>query len=601
MVRKTDSGMETRGATVARQALTTAGRDQPDWGEIIQSLPVAMCVFDGAGRVIRWNDRAATLCGRLPEAVSSGDFGPLELLDSRGEVLPVCETPMAEVLATGMPGRDRELPMRRPDGSRIFVRASCEPLPDRAGIAAGGICSLQDISAAKTAEGSLQQLMQALPVAVYTTDAEGRITFFNDSAAALWGRNPEIGSTQWSGAWRLRTPDGQPIPHGQCPMAIALKENREIQWGRGVAERPDGTLVPFLAFPTPLHDIDGRLSGAVNTLIDLTGQPRFSEAAMHLAAIVESSMDAIVSKDMNGIITSWNRAAERLFGYAAGEAIGQSVTMLIPEDRLGEETEIVQKLRAGERVETFQTVRRRKDGTLIPVSLTISPVRDGRGHIVGASKIARDITHHKETERRIRLLMREVNHRVKNQYSVILSIIRETSRRWQDPVQFERHVRERIMALSDSHDLLVQADWKGSTIYELLRAQLTPFADSDRMSFSGPPVLLNPNAVQYLGIAFHELATNAAKFGALSNRTGRIKVDWQIVGEDDGEVFELTWSEFGGPVSTAANGAGFGTVVLLRVAPQAMGGAGEIVYGEAGLTWRFQAPLATIETSDKDR
>ena len=137
-------------------------------------------------------------------------------------------------------------------------------------------------------------------------------------------------------------------------------------------------------------------------------------------------MDAIVSKDINGVITSWNNAAEHLFGYTAAEAIGRPVTMLIPPDHLDEEASIITRIRAGERVATYETVRLRKGGVLIPVSLTISPIRDAFGRIIGASKIARDISSHKESERRIRLLMREVNHRVKNQYSVIISMIRET-------------------------------------------------------------------------------------------------------------------------------------------------------------------------------
>jgi PAS domain S-box-containing protein len=574
------------GAMVAELALPPVGLEQQSGDDIIHSLPVATCVFARDGRMRACNGRAASLFGR--PAGTNGENAP-EFRGADGEPVPPSE--LLAGLAEAGTGK-RELTFDRPDGTRVVVEASVGPLIDATGDVTGGVCCFQDISAAKEAERSHSQIMRALPVAVYTTDADGRLTFFNDAAVALWGHRPELGTARWCGSWRLRTPEGEPMAFDQCPMAVALREDREIEWGKAVAERPDGTMVPFLAFPTPLHDMNGRMTGAVNTLLDLSGQPGPSEAGTQLAAIVESSMDAIVSKNLNGIIISWNKAAERLFGYTADEAVGRPVTMLIPEANLGEEASIIQRIRAGERVETFETVRQHKDGHLVPVSLTVSPVRDARGRIVGASKIARDITRHKENEKRIRLLMREVNHRVKNQYSVILSIIRETSRRWQDPVQFERHVRERIMALSDSHDLLVLADWKGASTYELLRAQVTPFADSDRLSFSGPPVLLNPNAVQYLGIAFHELATNAAKYGALSNKTGRITVDWQIVTDADGsKAFELTWCELGGPPSREATGSGFGTVVLLRVAPQAMSASGEVVYGEGGLIWRFRAPL----------
>src|SRR5690242_17890901 len=125
-----------------------------------------------------------------------------------------------------------------------------------------------------------------------------------------------------------------------------------------------------------------------------------SAAALHLAAIVASSDDAIVSKDLNGIIMSWNRSAERIFGYSADEVIGRSITIIIPEDRLFEETEVLRKIRAGETVDHFETIRRRKDGSLIPISLTVSPIRAHDGTVVGASKVARDISERRAADRK---------------------------------------------------------------------------------------------------------------------------------------------------------------------------------------------------------
>jgi PAS domain S-box-containing protein len=207
-------------------------------------------------------------------------------------------------------------------------------------------------------------------------------------------------------------------------------------------------------------------------------------ADAHLAAIVDSSFDAIVSKDLNTIIRSWNGAAERLFGYTAEEAIGNSVLMLIPEHLHSEETDFISRIRRGERVVGHETMRRRKDGTLIPVSLTVSPIRTRSGEIIGASKIARDISAARDSERRIRLLMREVNHRVKNQFAVILSMVRETVKRTSDPADFEVQIRERIMALSRSHDLLVNSEWAGASLAELVEEHLKPFGprepDQDR-------------------------------------------------------------------------------------------------------------------------
>ena len=446
-------------------------------------------------------------------------------------------------------------------------------------------------------DNQFQQILDGLPVAVYTTDRFGKITYYNRAAVEFAGREPEIGKDEWCVTFRLFTADGQELPHAECPMAITLRENRPVRNVEAIAQRPDGTLFPFLPFPTPIRDPNGDLVGAVNMLVDLTERKRTDDAAQHLSAIVESSFDAIVSKDLDGVITSWNRSAERLFGYSSEEVVGQSVRMLIPADHQDEETNILARIRRGERVESFETIRQRKDGSLVPVSLTISPVRNAAGRIVGASKIARDISATKESEQRIRMLMRELNHRVKNQYSVILSMIRETNKRSDNPDVFERRVRERILALSRSHDLLVSADWKGATIFELLLAQAKPFGNEDRISMSGPSITLSPNSVQYLGMAFHELATNSAKYGVLSGTGGRIAVAWEVMESTVGKSVRLTWNETDGPKVQSLGDGGFGTVVLKRVAPQAMNGTGELQYGANGIAWTLEAPLAFVEAA----
>ena len=260
-------------------------------------------------------------------------------------------------------------------------------------------------------EAQVHALLHALPVAVYTTDAAGRITFYNEAAAALWGCRPKLGSDEWCGSWRLFWPDGSALPHDQCPMAIAIKENRAIDGMEAAAERPDGVRVPFMAFPTPLRDASGKIAGAVNMLVDITERKLAEKTARFLASIVEHSDDAIVTKDVSGIITSWNNGAERLFGYTAEEAVGKSVTMLIPPDRQDEEVEILGRIRRGARIDHYETVRQRKDGSLIDVSLTVSPLKDAQGRIIGASKIARDITERKRSEAQIATLAREAEHR----------------------------------------------------------------------------------------------------------------------------------------------------------------------------------------------
>jgi PAS domain S-box-containing protein len=376
-------------------------------------------------------------------------------------------------------------------------------------------------------------------------------------------------------------------------MALATREDRPIHGVEAIAERPDGQQVPFLAFVTPLRDDAGAVAGAVNVLIETSSTKVAEQAQHHLAAIVASSHDAIISKDLGGIIQTWNESARRVFGYTPEEVVGRPITILIPPERQHEEVEILRRIRAGEVVDHFETVRIHRDGRRMPLSLTISPIRSDNGTIIGVSSIARDITQQKESEQRIRALMREVNHRVKTQFAVILSMVRETRNRAVDPVEFEAQVRERIMALARSHDLLVKGEWRGATLFELLLAHLEIFASQERVRLSGPTIVLQPMALQYIGMAFHELATNAVKYGALARAGGTIEVSWSIDAE---RQFILTWAEsVSGPAPGKAKSNGFGTVVLEKVTPSAIAGTGRIDYRADGISWTLSAPLDSIE------
>lgn len=241
-------------------------------------------------------------------------------------------------------------------------------------------------------EARYRQLVTALPAALYACDAQGRITIYNEAAVELWGREPEIGKDMWCGSWRIYSSDGVPLPLDSCPMSVTLREGRPVRDVEIIIERPDGTRRRVVPYPDPIFDEQGSLVGAINMLMDVTEQRAAETMRSHLAAIVQGSEDAIVSKDLNGIIQSWNPAAERVYGYLAEEVVGRSIMMLIPPDRHGEDAEILERIKRGERIEHFETVRIAKSGRIIDVSLTVSPVRDGSGRIVGASKIAKDIS-----------------------------------------------------------------------------------------------------------------------------------------------------------------------------------------------------------------
>lgn len=251
-------------------------------------------------------------------------------------------------------------------------------------------------------------VLNALPLACYVMDASGRLTFCNAAACEMWGRVPQLGEELWCGSLRMFSVDGTPLALDRCPAAIALKERRSVRGIEALIERPDGTRRRVAPHPDPIFDAAGDLLGVINVLVDVTEQHRANLDAYRLAAIVESSEDAIISKTLDGVITSWNGGAQRLFGYTAEEAIGRPITLLIPGDRQHEELTIIGRLTAGQRMEHFETIRQHKDGRLLFVSLTVSPIRDRVGTVVGASKIARDITPQKRHEAELRRRSRRI-------------------------------------------------------------------------------------------------------------------------------------------------------------------------------------------------
>jgi PAS domain S-box-containing protein len=260
------------------------------------------------------------------------------------------------------------------------------------------------LSEAEVTKRRIENVLSVMPVAVYTCDEEGRITFFNQRAADLWGHEPKLNSEEdkYCGSVRMLAPDGSPIPPSACPMAFAVNTGQSFRGEEITIERSDGSRIVAQVNIDPLYEPDGRRSGAINAFQDVTELKRAEEASRRLAAVVESSDDAIVTKDLDGIITSWNQGAERLFGYSVDEIIGRPVTVLIPADHHDEEPNILARIRRGERIDHYETVRRRKDGRLVEISLTVSPVKGAEGRIIGASKIARDITFRKQAEKALR-------------------------------------------------------------------------------------------------------------------------------------------------------------------------------------------------------
>ena len=320
-------------------------------------------------------------------------------------------------------------------------------------------------------ERRYQQLLEALPAAVYTTDAAGRITYYNHAAAELWGLRPELGTAAWCGSWKLYWPDGTPLPHDACPMAIALKEDRPIRGIEAIVERPDGIRVPFLPYPTPLHDESGTLVGAVNMLIDISERKRAEE---HQA-----------------------------------------------------------------------------------------------------------------------LLIRELHHRVKNTLATVQAILGSTARAASSIAEFEEKFIGRVASLSRTHSLLTEDLRQATRLGDLLRNELAPFDDggSQRIRLKGPLIELSSDLAVPIGMAIHELTTNAAKHGALSVPGGWLEVTWSTSIEADRGKLLFQWLEHDGPAVETPTRRGFGTRLLERVLTSQISAEVAIAYEGNGLRVNVALPL----------
>lgn len=317
----------------------------------------------------------------------------------------------------------------------------------------------------------------------------------------------------------------------------------------------------------------------------------------HLAAIVASSNDAIIGTDLEGRVQSWNFGAEHLFGYSANEMIGRSKTAIVPEQKIAEFKNGLGIIRGGKSIRT-ETVRRNRDGKLIDVSIDNAPILDINGRVIGVSSIIHDITKSKATEKHQRFLMRELTHRSKNLLAIVQSMARQTARSASGLKDFEHQYMQRIQGLAASHDLLVNQNWAGAPLDELIRRQVTPFVETNQanLAISGPDIMISAKAAQTIGLALHELATNSMKHGALSTSKGKVSIEWGLSGAcDDTAQIELKWQEHDGPAVSPPSRKGFGHFVIDRMITQTLRAKVTMDFDPQGFSWTMLAPLSALQ------
>ena len=438
-----------------------------------EAATVGIAEADEAGRLVRVNDAICKMLGRSREELLSMTFPDYTHQDDRAEdTANYARQVRGELDSYAV--RKRAC---RPDGTIVYLDVYASAVRDDVGRFRYGVRVIQDVTDAKRmedrirdSEQHMRDLLEGLPAAVYTTDANGRITFFNKACINMAGRTPQLGD-EWCVTWRLHTADGAPLPHDQCPMAVALKEDRPVRGVEAIAERPDGSFVPFIPYPTPLHDAHGKLIGAINMLVD--------------------------------------------------------------------------------------------------------------------------ITERKQAENRQKMLIDELNHRVKNTLATVQSLALQTARHSDNLTDFTARYEKRLLGLARAHDLLTKRHWEDAPLDYLASEVLAPMTESfgERVQIRGPSVTLNPRAALSLTMALTELATNAAKYGALSSEAGTLSLTWQVREAAGQTMLDLVWQESGGPPVQAPKRRGFGTRLMERCIERDLSGELDLVFDSTGLCCRTAIPL----------
>jgi PAS domain S-box-containing protein len=454
-------------------------------------------------------------------------------------------------------------------------------------------------------------VLDLLPVATCICDLAGRIIQYNRRAVDLWGREPAIGEThrQFSRGAKYFRPDGSELPRDQIPMAKALATGSTIHESEILIERADGTRVVIVASIDPLLDADGNRIGAIACFQDITERKRTQSALeksqsdmreneQRLAATYEHAAIGISEINGEGRILRVNEAMCAITGYDREQLVGSLLFQRTHPDDTDFDRDAYRKQAAGE-LGIYSVEKRllRPDGRVIWVAVRSAPVRDPQGHFLYAVRIVQDISDRKAAEERQKLLVRELNHRVKNTLATVQSLAAQTARHATSPQVFQERFEARLIALSKAHDQLTLRNWQDADLREVIRTAVSPYvsagagAGEDRVTLRGEDVVLRPRAAVTLAMVMHELATNAAKYGALSAPAGRIVLAWRMTSAD---LLAIDWHEQSGPPVSEPEQRGFGTRFIEGSVGSELNGTAQLRFEPSGLRCTVELPAGTV-------
>jgi PAS domain S-box-containing protein len=474
----------------------------------------------------------------------------------------------------------------------------------------------RDISEQKYAETKLREsertsreLLGALPAAIFVTDAAGRITYCNEAAVNLWGAKPNAGDEKWFGLCRFYHANGAPMALEDCPTQIALTEGRAMWGAEAILERVDGSRIPIMPYPKPLRDEAGTIIGVINMTVDISERKKAELAlAERNTQLALAGKVALVGSYAYDITTGKMQVAE---GYAAIHGLPEGTTETTRSAwRSRVHPEDVERLEL-HRSQTFQNRQREYNVEYrivgggggvrwIESRGFVSYDPDGNPQRVTGVNI--DVTERKRVEDHQRVLVAELDHRVKNSLATIGAVVSHTLDTSSSMGDFAAALDGRVQSMARTHELLSASRWEGISVAELVRRELAPYATRSNTEIGGPDVILKAEVGQAMGMILHELATNAAKYGALSAQGGRVSIQWQqrLNGQPRSPLV-LEWREIGGPPVAVPGKSGFGTRTIRDLVPYEFGGTVDLRFPPEGVECRLELPADWLSNDGESR
>jgi PAS domain S-box-containing protein len=450
------------------------------------------------------------------------------------------------------------------------------------------------------------EILELLPVATCVCDAAGRIIQYNRRAVELWGRAPQPGQThdQFTAQCKFFGGEGEQLPRSK--LADVLHTGQAIRNEEVTVERSDGREIVVSLSIDPLIDAQGRMVGAINCFQDVTERKRMMDAldrSQHdlrqqeerWSATYEHAAIGIVELDAEGHFLRVNEAICAIVGGTREELLGWKLFgRTHPQDRDVDE-ELYRRQVAGD-IGFYSIEKRfvRRDGRVIWMGVRSSTVRDPAGHFLYGVRVVQDVTERKEAEERQKVLIDELNHRVKNTLATVQSLATQTARGTDSPDAFRKAFEGRLIALSQAHDQLTRRHWKSADLRDIVEASTLPHlaGAQDQIAIDGDPLTVTPRVALTLAMALHELTTNAAKYGALSVPEGHIDVCWRIERQPgQPALLRIEWSERDGPPVAAPVRHGFGTRFIEGSVASELQGKATLDYAAAGLRCTMDIPL----------